>query len=64
MINIIGLGLGPQLIGIASDLLNPFYGDESLRYALLFVSMVYFWAAGHFWMAARTLRQDLASAQE
>lgn len=61
VLNIIGLGLGPQLVGIASDLLHPLYGNESLRYALLCVSMVYVWAAAHFWMGARTLRQDLAS---
>ena len=34
IINIIGLGLGPQLIGILSDALRPEYGQDSLRYAL------------------------------
>lgn len=33
-----GLGLGPLIIGIASDLLVPSYGEESLRYALLILS--------------------------
>lgn len=31
----IGLGLGPFAIGLVSDLLNPAYAAESLRYALL-----------------------------
>lgn len=32
---LVGLGLGPFAIGLVSDLLNPSYGTESLRYALL-----------------------------
>jgi MFS family permease len=35
-----GLGLGPLLIGIISDLLLPAYGDESLRYSLLVLSPI------------------------
>jgi len=40
ILNIIGLGLGPQAVGILSDLLRPQYGDESLRYALLAAGLV------------------------
>ena len=39
IVNIIGLGAGPQVVGIASDLLAPHFGAESLRYALLGVSL-------------------------
>ncbi len=60
IINIIGLGLGPQTIGILSDLLAPRYGQESLRYALLIVGLVNAWAAVHFALAGRTLGRDLA----
>ena len=59
IINIIGLGLGPQLVGILSDVLNPDFGDESLRYALLICSLVYMWAAIHYFMAGRHLGDDL-----
>lgn len=59
VINIIGLGLGPQIVGVASDLLAPRFGDESLRYALLLAGLVNAWAALHFWLAGRTLVQDL-----
>ncbi len=62
VLNIIGLGMGPQAVGIMSDLLAPAYGDESLRYALLISSAMYFWSAWHFWKASKTLRQDLALA--
>ncbi|MCC7267580.1 MAG: MFS transporter, partial [Caulobacteraceae bacterium] len=34
-VNLFGLGLGPMLIGVASDLLHPRLGQESLRYALI-----------------------------
>ena len=34
--SLIGLGLGPFLIGVLSDLLYGAYGDASLRYALLY----------------------------
>ena len=40
ILNIIGLGLGPQLVGILSDVLSSEYGNESLRYALLICSFV------------------------
>ena len=59
ILNIIGLGLGPQLVGILSDVLNPEYGDESLRYALLICSLVYLWAAVHYFIAGRHLSGDL-----
>ena len=32
--NLIGLGLGPTLVGAISDALKPTYGAESLRYAM------------------------------
>jgi MFS family permease len=60
VINIIGMGLGPSTAGLLSDWLRPSFGDDSLRYALLIVSAAYLWAALHFWLASRTLREDLA----
>jgi MFS family permease len=56
IINIIGLGLGPQLIGILSDALRPEYGQDSLRYALLCTSFVGLWAALHYFIAGRHMR--------
>ena len=59
-INIIGLGLGPQGVGILSDLLVPLFGTESLRYALLFTIVSFaIWSVLHYILAARTLREDL-----
>ena len=62
-INIIGLGLGPWLIGISNDLLAPAYGDEAIRYSLGGVGIVNLWAAAHSLLAGRYLRSDLARAR-
>lgn len=60
IINLIGLGLGPTLVGRLSDVLKPSYGDESVRYALLWVVVVgALWATLHYLLAARTLGRDL-----
>jgi MFS family permease len=62
--NLISLGLGPLLVGMASDYLNPRYGAYSLRYALIaMVFLTFPWAAIHFCLAARSLREDLAHTQ-
>ncbi|MEQ9518388.1 MAG: MFS transporter [Parvibaculum sp.] len=62
ILNIIGLGLGPQAVGFVSDLLEPTYGVESLRYALLVMTPLGLWGALHFLLAARTLADDLKRA--
>ncbi|MFA7639848.1 MAG: MFS transporter, partial [Parvibaculum sp.] len=59
ILNLIGMGLGPQAVGFISDLYTPAYGPESLRYALLTVMVVWPWAGIHFILAARTLKDDL-----
>jgi predicted MFS family arabinose efflux permease len=62
IINLIGLGLGPQTVGMVSDLLTPSYGTEAIRYALLSVVVTgSVWAAVHYVLAARTLREDLTA---
>ena len=63
ILNIIGLGLGPWLVGILSDTLAPSFGIESLRYAMLFlIPTTMCWSAFHFYFAGRTLANDLANA--
>jgi len=61
VVNIIGMGMGPSTVGIVSDLLSERFGDDSLRYAMLIISTLYLWSALHFWLASRSLRQDLAA---
>jgi MFS family permease len=63
-INMIGMGMGPQAVGILSDLLKPEYAQESLRMALLCLGVVNLWCAWHFYQAGRTLREDQAAFRE
>ncbi len=57
IINLIGLGLGPSLVGILSDLLKPRFGTESLRYALVIISLATPWALFHYWRAGVLLKR-------
>ncbi len=59
VINLIGLGFGPLVVGIISDVLTPSLGTESLRWAMSFLSVVSIAAIALFFGAARNLRQDL-----
>lgn len=63
ILNIIGLGAGPWVIGVLSDYLAPSLGAESLRYAMLYVlPPVMAWSATHYWLASRSLRADIDAA--
>jgi MFS family permease len=62
VLNLIGLGLGPMAIGLLSDFLRPEYGNLSIRYALITMVMVNIWCATHYYLATRSLREDLARA--
>lgn len=63
VLNIIGLGLGPWLVGLGSDLLADRFAQDSLRYSLLiFLPPVMLWSASHFYLASRSLETDIKSA--
>jgi MFS family permease len=59
--NLIGMGVGPQIVGILSDELRTFAGGDSLRYAMLLMSLVALWAAWHFWQVGRTVKGALSA---
>jgi predicted MFS family arabinose efflux permease len=59
--NLIGMGAGPQMVGILSDGLAAGFGVDSLRYAMLIMSFVAAWSAYHFWRVGQTAQQDLLS---
>ena len=61
--NLIGMGIGPQFVGILSDFLKPSYGVESLRYAMFSVIILILWAAYHFWRVSKSVRRDLDVAE-
>ncbi len=57
VINLVGLGLGPTMIGVISDLLRPTFGDESLRWAMVSFSALTPWALWHYWRAGQLLKR-------
>ena len=63
LINLIGMGLGPWGVGLLSDMLSAELGNESLRYAMLYLLPAAMgWSAVHFLIASRTLKKDLEAA--
>jgi predicted MFS family arabinose efflux permease len=57
-INLIGMGLGPLLVGVLSDLLSPRYGEDALSVALAYFTLVGLWGALHFWLCGRALAKQ------
>jgi hypothetical protein len=68
VINLIGLGLGPWLVGAVSDLANQYFQAagsaaglakaQGLRAALVIMVCVNVWSFVHYMLAARSLEQD------
>jgi MFS family permease len=57
--NLIGMSIGPEIIGALSDRLNPHFGSQSLRYSMLIVSSLALCSAYSFWCVSRTVKADL-----
>ncbi len=64
LLNLIGMGLGPQGVGLLSDYLQPQYAQESLRYSLLVFGLTNLWCAWHYYLAGRTLGHDIGRLAE
>jgi predicted MFS family arabinose efflux permease len=65
IINVIGLAIGPPATGLVSDMLQPGFGDDSMRYALLIVSSALLpVAAWCYFKAGESIERDLARAYE
>ncbi len=62
VINLIGLGLGPLTVGILADLMKPIFAEHAVRFALFIFSGLGLWGAWHYYVAPRTLKEDLARA--
>lgn len=57
--NLIGLGLGPLFFGMLSDLLQPAYGEESVRYVLYGAAFLGLLPAFFFWRCSLRLNAEL-----
>ena len=64
VLNLVGLGAGPTLVGFLNDALAPSYGDAAIRYSLLVVTLGGFVAAALFYRASGWLLSDLVRAEE
>jgi predicted MFS family arabinose efflux permease len=65
ILNFLGLGLGPSSVGFLSDFLEPTLGIESLRYSILILlPAMMFFSACLFFLAGKSLREDLANAPD
>ena len=62
--HLIGMGLGPVVIGFISDFIFPYFESESLRYALLIFSPGFLWSAFHAWQASITIEDDIKNIEE
>lgn len=62
-VNLLGMGLGPVLIGVLNDALRSGFGEASIRYSLLVLCVPMLWAAAHSLAVNRTLESDLALAK-
>jgi MFS family permease len=62
ILTIIGLGAGPQVIGILNDWIGT---PDAIRYSLLFVAVVMnLLAAWFFWLTGKTLEEDLRAKDQ
>lgn len=63
IVNMIGLGLGPLLIGMLNDYWAAEYGPTAIRYSMLVAVTMGWFASGAFWLASRHLPADLEAAR-
>ena len=61
-LNLVGLSLGPFIVGFLSDLLQPEFHERSLPIALSVLALLSVWSAVHFWLCGKALQQTNASA--
>ena len=73
VLNFIGLGLGPMFTGFVSDGVREYLVEngrenakataDGLRWAIRITVLFNAWSAVHYWLAARTLVQDIAQGE-
>lgn len=71
VLNFIGLGLGPMFTGFMSDMFNARFVEQGmaqseavakgLQWAIRITVVINLWSALHYFLAARTLREDIAT---
>jgi hypothetical protein len=64
IVNLVGAGAGPFVVGLLNDVFAASYGQEAIRYSLLSVAMTGIFGAGFLWLSSRHLASDLERARE
>jgi len=65
ILNLVAMGLGPQVVGIISDWLTPIMGTaDSLRFAMAIAAVVSFGSVYYFWVVGRTIDHDLETIED
>jgi predicted MFS family arabinose efflux permease len=59
---LLGSAGAPILFGLVNDSLNPAYGDQAVRYTLLLAPLLVAVASLFFWIASRTVDDDMRAA--
>ena len=62
LLNLIGVGVGPTLAGVLSDVFAARYGADSVRWAMMLVLVACLPAMLLFWRAAATIGRDITRA--
>ncbi len=63
VVNLLGLGLGPLVVGALNDYFRESYGEMAIRYTMLFAVAANVAACVFYLLSARTVREDIARAQ-
>lgn len=56
--NLIGLGIGPVVIGALADTLFADQGARAIGYGLVCIQITGLWAAWHYWQVMRTVKSS------
>jgi MFS family permease len=59
ILNLIGLGLGPTMVGVLNDALHPRFGNDAIRVSLVLLSLLHLWGMLHSVLAARSVRAEV-----
>lgn len=63
VLNLIGMGLGPFIIGVMADLFEPTKGIEALRWAICVTLVFNVVAATCYFLGARTITEDITATE-
>ena len=63
IVNLIGLTIGPLLIGFLNDELRASLGEQGIRYSMMIAGLTNAVAAIFYMAGARTVRRDVAASR-